>query len=60
MVNLEVPDDVRDEDGQLLVGVGDTIRWETITGEKLQGVIEEMDSNVAYVRLPGGLIPVEL
>ena len=51
----------RDEKGMLLVGVGSTIWWTTLGGIYYEGVIVEMDSNVAFVKVQDGTIkPVEL
>ena len=44
----------RDEDGNITAKVGDPISWGTMSGEMLEGVIQELDSNVAIVKLPDG------
>lgn len=38
---------VRDDKGNILVGVGDTLKWKTPGGKEESGVIIEMDGNVA-------------
>jgi len=45
----------RDYNGNIIVRVGDNFRWETIGGEKFEGKIVEMDSNVATVRCTDGV-----
>jgi len=50
---------VRDDEGNLLIGVGDYIETENLLGEKHRGIIKEMDSNVAIFDTPDGEICVE-
>ena len=35
------------------MNIGDTISWETISGKYL-GIVEEIDNEVLYVRMPDG------
>ena len=56
---LHVKTRFRDESGRLLVKEGDMIAWKTLGGDRYQGVIEELDSNVAYVRVGDGIKTVE-
>jgi len=44
----------RDYYGNIIVKVGDNFRLETIIGEKFEGKIVEMDSNVAIVQCTDG------
>ena len=44
----------RTKDGELTIGKGSFIAWDTIGGKHFEGYVEEMDSNVAIVELENG------
>lgn len=57
----DIKTEFRNDAGDILVYVGDVIKWKTIGGSKYVGIVRELDSNVAYVEIPNGrIIPVEL
>ena len=44
-----------------LIKIGDEFSWDTIGGKRYEGVIVDIDSNVAYVRCTDGVTrPVEI
>ena len=44
-----------------LIKIGDEFSWDTIGGKCYQGVIVDIDSNVAYVKCTDGVTrPVEI
>ncbi len=36
--------------------IGERVQWETLLGEKLEGVLKEWDSNVATVEMDDGTV----
>lgn len=45
----------------ILIKIGDEFSWDTIGGKRYQGVIVDIDSNVAYVKCSDGITrPVEI
>ena len=51
--DIKVKSVFRDKEGNIIVKVGDTIKWDTIGGKVYQGEVVEIDSNVAYVHVKG-------
>lgn len=52
---MKIPQTIfRDKDGNLIIGRGSFIAWDTIGGKHYEGYVEEMDSNVAIVELEDG------
>jgi transcription elongation factor len=56
MNNPKSPLTVLDTSNRNEVQIGDTFRWQTVSGESYEGIIKELDSNVAVVELHDGTL----